>query len=206
MFTEFTDIRNPYLDEYGVVKATYDKAMGSYRGGTEIIDFYGAKCALTNKYSWAVPSGEAIALIADLRLPIIEVGAGTGYWGYLLDQMDVDIDCYDVAPYKNDYVNGKWYPVHKGTPADLLYLVGNTHRTLMMCWPPGDEDEASLHYLDHYKGDTFIFIGEISPATGSDGFHALLKREWDIHKELVLPRWTIARDSLFIYRRKGSKA
>lgn len=55
---------------------------------------------LTKEYSWAIPSPDSIAFIVD-RLdgrPIVEVGAGTGYWLWLLSQHGIDVRGYDSAP------------------------------------------------------------------------------------------------------------
>ena len=45
-------------------------------------------------YSWAIPSNEVILKIAQ-HSPLLEVGAGTGYWSWLLRQARADIIATD---------------------------------------------------------------------------------------------------------------
>ena len=45
----------------------------------------GVRKPLIWAYAWAIPSDEAIHAIAELG-PLLELGAGTGYWAWLLRQ------------------------------------------------------------------------------------------------------------------------
>ena len=44
---------------------------------------------------------------------------------------------------------------------------GHRERTLVLCWPPYDDDAASYAVLRAYRGDTLIYIGE--PDEGATG-------------------------------------
>jgi len=48
----------------------------------------------TGRYAWAVPTRDAIQKIAKYQ-PIVEMGAGTGFLAYLLEQIGVRVDAYD---------------------------------------------------------------------------------------------------------------
>ena len=48
-------------------------------------------------YSWAVPSDEAVWALAELG-PIVELGAGTGYWAWLIAQAGGKARAIDRAP------------------------------------------------------------------------------------------------------------
>lgn len=55
---------------------------------------------LVKRFSWAIPSPTSLAFIAlhlDGR-PIVEMGAGTGYWAWMLTQMGLDVVAYDSHP------------------------------------------------------------------------------------------------------------
>ena len=52
---------------------------------------------LTDRYTYVVPTSNLLTVLCS-RAPIVELGAGTGYWAYLLRQMDVDIIAYDLVP------------------------------------------------------------------------------------------------------------
>ncbi len=45
---------------------------------------------MVSKYSWALPNEELLTEIAS-RSPIIEIGAGNGYWASLLSKKGADI-------------------------------------------------------------------------------------------------------------------
>jgi len=52
-------------------------------------------CHLT---AYAIPSTEALEALAGLGMPLVECGAGTGYWASLLRARGVEITAYDIAP------------------------------------------------------------------------------------------------------------
>jgi hypothetical protein len=58
--------------------------------------------------AYAVPSDTALDAIKGLKLPVIECGAGTGYWAKMLRARGVIVAAYDIAPAK--------------TPEELLAL------------------------------------------------------------------------------------
>jgi hypothetical protein len=49
------------------------------------------------RYAFAVPTREALETISQYA-PIVELGAGTGYWAWLLRRRGVDCVAYDLAP------------------------------------------------------------------------------------------------------------
>ena len=50
--------------------------------------------------AYAVPSDAGLAALANLGLPLIECGAGTGYWASLLRRRGVTVAAFDIAPNK----------------------------------------------------------------------------------------------------------
>ena len=82
---------------------------------------------------YAIPSPAAIEAIVSLQKPVLQMGAGTGYWSALLKTKGVDLVAYDAAPPHlvgsiNDSDNGKndyfdvWYDdtVRPGTCQSVL--------------------------------------------------------------------------------------
>jgi hypothetical protein len=49
---------------------------------------------MADKYAWAVPDARALRIIASFS-PIVEIGAGRGYWGSLLSKAGVDYIGFD---------------------------------------------------------------------------------------------------------------
>lgn len=173
---------------------------------------FGARCvspfsrrdALCRKYAWAIPSPEALDRIAALG-PIVEIGAGTGYWAYLLGEMGVDVLAYDINPpgpgSSNHYHKGvdPWTEVLQGGPEQAIY---HPERTLLLCWPPY-ETPMAYEALRAYRGNTVVYIGEgEGGCTGDDSFHDLLHTEWTV-EQFDIPTFDWIHDSLHVCTRKA---
>lgn len=91
-------ISNPYWEEVSTwPRDEYDGDIDCY---PDPPDFPRRRKAMVTRYSWAIPSPSSIAFILE-RLggrPVIEIGAGTGYWLWLLAQHGIDVRGYDKAP------------------------------------------------------------------------------------------------------------
>src|SRR3990172_10543074 len=167
---------------------------------------YRRRNKLVRKYSWAIPNDEALDKIA-LHSPIVEIGAGTGYWASLLKGRGADIKAYDShppngLPGSNPYRHGKmWFSVKRGS---FSVLAKHKNRALFLCWPPYN-DPIAYDCLEAYEangGKTFIYIGESSyGCNGDENFHEMLKCKWSLIKMVDLPQWEGIHDNLFIYKR-----
>jgi hypothetical protein len=196
---------NEYLQKFEAMRANQLTGYG-YFGGVEE---YGARKGMTEKYAWAVPSQEALDEIAKYG-PIIEMGAGTGYWAYLLLQMGVVIIPFDSHPpydgededKRNAYRHKEsWTKVHQGSHEKLAEHP-ECH-TLFLCWPPY-ADPMAADCLKAFKGSTLIYIGESAHGcTGDHEFHELLHEEWEEVKWIVLPQFEGSHDCLSVYVRKS---
>lgn len=158
-----------------------------------------ARRKAVHTYSWAVPTSQALSLIAHWsENKVVEIGAGTGYWAMLLNAIGVDIIAYDRMPCYNEQANARWYEVQQGGPGKAFK---HPNRALMLCWPPYDAPMA-YNAVRAYRGDTAIYIGEgMEGVTGDRKFHELLIDEWDKVDSYPIPRWFGIRDRLFVYKR-----
>jgi hypothetical protein len=164
----------------------------------------------TMRYSYAIPDDTALNLLA-VRAPIIEIGAGTGYWAYLLRQRGVDVLAFDAVPprtdahantfHRNDLAVGTiWTEVVTGGPEQAA---AHPDRTLFLCWPPPG-DPMAADALAVYHGQCVIFIGEWNPKTAADeAFFAALEESWELEQVYELPRWFGMKDRLSIWVRGG---
>jgi tetratricopeptide (TPR) repeat protein len=192
---EITATNNPYTETMDAVKdvAEYNR--------------YGVRGVLVRKYSWAIPNEEALTTIRDLG-PIVEIGAGSGYWSAMLKARGADIKSFDIAPLgtpdgvKNYYHGASDRAWTEILPGDESTAALYPERTLMLSWPPYGEPVA-YNALKNFKGDTLVYIGEgYSGCTGDDAFHELLEAEWESTKYVDIPQWDGIHDYLTVYKRK----
>ena len=157
---------------------------------------------LVQEYSWAIPSKSVIRRIVEFSPSICEIGAGTGYWAYMLKQAGANVVAYDIAvPGKRENNwghNRTWYPVQEG---DILSINQHQSKALMLCWPPYSRSMAST-VLNLYTGNKLIYIGESRyGCTADDKFFDLLDKDWNLveNKEMIV--WEGLHDSLYLYER-----
>ena len=99
---------------------------------------------------------DALAALAD-RAPLIEIGAGLGYWAELLRRRGVEVAAYDSHPPSpsshapNEYHG--WVPaVFKGgvLAGGAKILGGHSNRSLFLCYPPPGSSMA-LDCLQRFR-------------------------------------------------------
>lgn len=158
-----------------------------------------------DRYAWAVPNEAALETLSKLG-PIVEIGAGTGYWASLLQARGVDIKPFDRYPpdkYPNHYHSQRhvWTHVLRGGPEKAATY---PERTLLICWPPLNAPVA-YEALSNYRGRTVVYIGEFGGCTGDRKFHAALDRDFTQIETVNLPNWPNIHDRLMVWRRKRRK-
>jgi hypothetical protein len=159
---------------------------------------------LASLFSWGVPNERALQVLAA-HAPLLECGAGMGYWSALLRARGVDILAFDAAPpdkSPNAYhrsTRDPWTAIEAHESAAAAQR--HADRTLFLCWPPYDDDASSYAVLRAYRGDKLVFVGE--GATGSVRFHRELALNWSLEEEVRLPNWPRLRDMLMVYRRSA---
>lgn len=179
-----------------------------------------ARRRYVREYAWAIPSEEALAAIAEVsRAGVVEVGAGGGYWAQLLRERGVRVEAFDLEPIPgsdlppatpdtNEFIARTWGGVRKA-PASIAGDYPGC--TLMLCWPKY-EDSMAREALESYRGDTLVFIGELTnswngtPNVADDEFFELLRSEWEMVREVAIPQWGVPydgmEDTLSIWRRR----
>jgi hypothetical protein len=115
---------------------------------------------LARRYAYVLPDGHSLSMLADLG-PLVELGAGTGYWSHRLRALGVDVVAIDQAPPDGERSNRYHAPVPTWTDViagDQTALADYSDRALFLCWPPlfsslGDS-------LTYYSGNTVAIIGD----------------------------------------------
>ena len=200
-------VPNPYLEE--LTQAGFKpNDKGLHRG--LFSDFsnmrsYERRHELVAKYSWAIPNQEAIDALVQ-HSPIVELGAGTGYWASLVAAAGGEIVCFDnrTFPGKEEGVwlyqdQPSYYPVAEG---DESVLSAYPQHSLLLCWPNYHSSFAS-DALKAFQGQTVLFIGENEGGcTGDQAFFDLLDAQFEFVESVNIPQYYGIRDGLMIFRRK----
>ena len=187
------------------------------------------RTCLCTYFAWAIPNDAALDTIASLNQPILEIGAGTGYWAWLLTtQRNVNIAAYDLADSHAGEKNRFRHGVVLDGGVEQVSCEDHAGRALMLCWPDIVGDEAStdadrgsfgVDTLRAYKGDTFIYVGELGPnvvrakkgwgdpfppggSSASAAFQEELHSHFVLEKRVLLPNWPPYNSHLTIWRSK----
>jgi hypothetical protein len=115
---------------------------------------------LAQRYAYVFPSDSTLAMLAGLG-PLVEMGAGTGYWAHRLRSNGVDVVAFDQAPVDGDRANRYHSPARPWThveQGDQTVLSGHADRALLLCWPPLFSSLGDC--LTHYSGDIVAYIGD----------------------------------------------
>ncbi|TDH67921.1 hypothetical protein CCR75_004342 [Bremia lactucae] len=159
-------------------------------------------------FAYATPTHEALNLIQQYA-PIVEIGAGTGYWSSLLQRTGVDIVAFDkTPPHSNKTLFNEYHgqvppfcTVQKGGPEVLSHDSMATKKSLLLCYPPPN-DPMALQSLQLFQGDVVLHIGEWQGDTGDSCFENELERCFRLVQEVLLPNWGNSAYSLTVWRRQ----
>lgn len=182
-----------YLAHYLARTSTHEGATGF---GSDITP-------LINAYSQAIPTPEALHAVATLT-PLVEVGAGNGYWARLLADLGADVIATDCEyPEVNGWLSGArpWIAVEVIDAVEAVRRYRG--RNLFACWPPRPNGYMT-DVLAEYSGDQFALVtdGPIHSEYGEDPLYGALDQDWDCVGETDLPHWPYRFDCLRIWRRK----
>jgi hypothetical protein len=115
---------------------------------------------LAQRYSYVFPDDHALSALSDIG-PLVEVGAGTGYWAHRLRAMGVDVVAFDQAPPDGDRRNRYHFKTPTWTQViagDHTILTRYPKRALLLCWPPLVSSLGEC--LTYYGGNTVAVIGD----------------------------------------------
>jgi hypothetical protein len=119
-----------------------------------------ALTTLAQRYSYVFPDTRSLSALSDIG-PLVEMGAGTGYWAYRLRSVGVDVVAIDKAPPDGERPNR----YHERTPTwteviagDHTILTRYSNRGLLLCWPPLFSSLGEC--LTYYSGNTVAVIGD----------------------------------------------
>jgi len=149
------------------------------------------------EYAFSIPCYSILEKIAHYS-PILEIGAGSGYWAMCLSELGADVIALDKRPPEeaqpwdwqsgNAWFDDTWYAVDEGDEKSAALF---PDRALFMAWPM-PFDPMAYNTLHHYKkagGHTLIYLGD-PKSSGDERFHDELKKHklLEEHEVMGWPR------------------
>jgi hypothetical protein len=164
---------------------------------------YARRVAGVRRYAFGIPNRAALQAIAR-HAPIVELGAGTGYWAYLLRNRGVQIAAYDLVPPDQAHNQYRfeprtWTDVRAG---GVEILDEHADHALFLCWP-GYRDTFADEALARFAGRVLIYVGEGRGGnTANAAFFDRLDRDWFLAEHVAIPRWAGAHDRMGVYYKR----
>jgi hypothetical protein len=189
-------LSNPYLDFFNALPpwCRADSAPGVSAAELGSPDWHALKNAIAGHFAWAVPTEAAIDCIArHAPAGVVEIGAGTGYWAWLLSERGLDVAAFDTAP-----PAFTWTRVEVG---DERQAAAASAGALFLCWPPWAAPMASAA-LAAFPGETVIYVGEWMGGSAEPGFFARLASGFEAVDAVDIPCWHARSDRLWVFRRR----
>eukprot|EP00892_Ulva_mutabilis_P012808 jgi/Ulvmu1/98/UM001_0101.1 len=171
--------------------------------------------AVCDKYAWATPDERALRILSHFG-PIVEVGAGAGYWAHCMLQQGINVHAYDkFSPVTSaGEVREPWTAVELGGP-EVLKKPLHANDTLLLCYPDEFEESGesmAAQCLEALQSDTLIHCGELfgdcpmldkAPwgRTSAPEFQQHLFSMFRCVLKVPLPSWPHCNDFLTVWRR-----
>ena len=155
------------------------------------------KAAIARHFSWAVPTEEAIMCIRKYATDVIEIGAGSGYWTWLMRQAGITVAAFDAGP-----PPFTWSEVCNGDERALCKIQMSA---LFLCWPPW-ATEMAANSLAWHRGQYVIYVGEWMLGSANARFFEMLSSKFEAIDAVLLPQWCQRDDRLIVFRRRGARA
>lgn len=160
--------------------------------------------AFARNWGFAIPCAEAVAALRGLGAPIVEIGAGSGYWTALLGAAGLDVIGTDLAADAESAFGQRL-----GQHAALVALGARAaveawpDRDVFCAWPSRGEAWSAEAVAAIRPGRAFALIGEPRGGlTGADALFDLLDTAFALEAEVAIPQFPGKRDRLTIHRRR----
>jgi hypothetical protein len=155
------------------------------------------------EFGFSVPSAEAFLTIMKYS-PLLEIGAGTGYWAHILRRCyGCDIVATDIIIEKSEYKFqiGKYFPVSKISADNAIKA--HSDRNVFVSWPTYDDDWAE-NAIKHIKpGKFLIYVGEgCGGCCASDNFFKILNNDFKEIDSTDMLQFFGLHDNLWVYQKK----
>ena len=157
----------------------------------------GPRMKFIRTFGFAILNVETVQLIREYS-PILEVGAGTGYWTMELAQAGVDILATDPTPGMYFEGSSLWTNVDMINGPEAMEK--HPGRNLLICWP--DREEWPSEVVAEFNCRHIIYVGEPRDGcTGNKRMFDILDERYELETRLEIPRFQKIHDQLEIWRR-----
>lgn len=142
-----------------------------------------ARGELNERYAHACPDTRIIDELA--RSPVVELGAGAGYWARLISDRGGDVFPFDNWSWDRGRPDHPWYEVETG---DEELLERFTDRTLLMVMPRRPSEADRLIRL--WRGDRLVVVTRGGfPLVDGLGWNetCIADGDWELVEERAMP-------------------
>lgn len=160
---------------------------------------FAARDALINACTFAIPCREAVDAIASGG-PVLECGAGTGFWAALIRRHGGDVVATDDFSGHYGQPFGRYHPVESATAEEAVQRHQDRH--LLMVWPTLGSDWAFKAAKALAPGRMLYLIGEGGGGcVGDDSLFEYLEQNFEEVGDIAIPQWPGIHDRVSIFRK-----
>jgi len=158
--------------------------------------------AFNRKWGFSIPCLEVVQKLVALS-PLVEVGAGTGFWSALLRSAGADIIATDIIS-----EGSPGYGMSIGTHCPITALDARTavvsypERNVFCSWPTRDAEWCTEAVNEIQPGRIFALIGRPrGGTTGSPSLFDLLDARFTWIDQVEIPQFPAENDDFRVFRR-----
>lgn len=190
---------NEFLVTYGTVFGNYRYGLPSGRAGVRdsLANFY-QRDGFIEEFGFSLPCSEALDVL-ERHAPILEIGAGSGYWSALMACRGIDVVATDPAIEKFKFETGRYFPI--------VSLQGKTavrrhsDRNVFCSWPSLTETWLRQAARAMRPGRTLIVVRE--DATADERTWNYLEMAFRFIGDCRLPCWWGLHDRIEIWKKRA---
>lgn len=153
-----------------------------------------------SRIGFGIPCHEAIA--ACVGTPLIEAGAGSGFWSALIAHYGGDVIACDTGQGagRGTFKIGRYFDVQQMSAEDMIQQ--NPDRDLLMVWPTLNGEWATAAARMLTPGRRLYLVSEgLGGCVGAASLFRLLETGFEFDRRIDIPRWPYMHDEMTVHVR-----